>query len=172
MAAVSTPTYKHMNGWDLIAGTKLKRVNELLKKTPAIPISVEKKVDGFGNKIDINIDVLIHSPTINIKNKSGREVDVTFPVTGTISMESTKFEIPDKPKPLLLIATVQLKQIEALLQDKQERKQTKFDLILDLKSKGLRIDTIYDGLTASELAVLTIALKNSSSRRSWRTSQI
>ena len=159
MAVSDSPTYHFMNGWDLIAGTKQKRVNESLQRFPAIPVSVTRKIDVFGIPVDGKIDILIRPPTIYVKDVSGRQVDVIFPISGTITIGSAIILLPDKPKPQSLIATVQLTQIEAELQDKKGEKKTRYDFILDLKSKDLIVDLKYEGVNEGELAVLIVALK-------------
>ena len=161
MVTSNTPTYDFMNGWDLIAGTKQKKVNELLQKLPQIPVDYHTSVEVFKNlKLPVDVKILVYPPSINVKDVSGRQVDLTFPISGSITFNGEKVDLPADPKPQSLIATVQLTQIEAELQDKKGDKKTKFDLIFDLLSKDLIVDIVYSGINALELSIMAKTLKN------------
>ena len=161
MAQSDVPTYHFMNGWDLIAGTKQKKVNELLKLIPDVHVTGTLKVPFFGTELDTTYDVTFRAPSILVKETSGRQVDVTFPVSGKVIFGGFQtVELQTKEKPTSpLVATVQLTQIEAELQDKQGEKKTKYDLILDLKSKDLIVDFKYEGFNAAELTAMILTLK-------------
>ena len=159
MAVGNAPTYNFMNGWDLIAGTKQKKVNEQLQRLPQMHVSTDVMIKFLGMDLKVNCDVLFRPPSINVKAISGRQVDVIFPISGKITFPQQVVELPADPKPQLLTATVQLTQIEAELQDKKGKNKTKFDLIIDLKSKDLIVDFNYEGVNASELAALILTLK-------------
>ena len=147
-----------MNGWDMIAGTKQKKINELLRNIPNIPVSFSKDMSVFGQIFKCQVDVLLRSPEIHVKDVSGRQVDVIFPISGVVTMGEHKVEIPDQPHPQSLIATIQLTQVESELQDRQEKNQTKYDFILNLKDNVI-VNMKYEGANAPQLAVLNEVLR-------------
>lgn len=144
-----------MNGWDLIAAIKQKTINSQLLKLDAIPIKKKGSIPFLGAHIKYLVDITITAPQIMVKPGSGRQVDVIFPASGSITLGTTK--IPLK-KGQQFIVTTQLLQIEAKIQPHKGQNKTTYDLILDLESKDVIVNMSLQ-IPSPELAALIEILK-------------
>lgn len=143
------------NGWDMIAATTQDAINTQLMKLPSVPVNTSFDVPIFGMSVKSNVDITVGAPQLQVLDGSGRQVNVLFSVTGTVTMGTKEIPLMEKQQ---LVVTTQLLQIEAELQPHKDNKQTSYDLIIDLKSKSLIVD-INTSLPAPELAALITLFK-------------
>lgn len=143
------------NGWDMIAATTQDALNAQLVKISSVPVNASFDVPIFGMSMKSNVDITVGAPQLQVLDGSGRQVNVLFPVTGTVTMGTTKIPLMEQQQ---LVVTTQLLQVEAELQPHKDNNQTCYDLIIDLKSKALIVD-INTSLPAPELAAVITLFK-------------
>jgi len=107
-------------------------------------------------------DLVFNAPELYVKNLSGRQVDLHIPVQGTIKVGELHFQLG---KDTLLIPTVSLTRIESTLQDRQEGKQTRYDLIVDLTSPDVLLNLVLESTSGPDLAFLIKVLKHGLCKR-------
>jgi len=133
-----------------------------LKNIEPIPLHVKLPFTTFGIEVEADVDVTLGCPQINIKAISGRQVDVLFEMTGSVTINTTKITFPLHPDDptVYLVATLSLTQVESTLQDKKQKNQTKYDLHMDFKSGDFIVDLKFEGVEPGTLASLTVLCKN------------